>query len=81
MKVYWSPTNKLWYINCPRCKVTHAFGAGHEFDGNMEVPNVVGSLGWTGMNHEGKEVYCHSIIRNGKIVFDVPPEIMELPDF
>lgn len=70
MKVYYSLTNNLWYINCPRCKVTHAFGPAHGFNGDLNNPTVEGSLGWTGMNSEGKEVYCHSVIINGNIKFD-----------
>jgi len=69
-RVYFSSVNNLWYINCPRCGVTHGFGIGHEFDGNMEYPTLKGSIGWTGVTSKGIQEYCHSIVTNGKIKFD-----------
>lgn len=69
-RVYFSPTNNLWYINCPRCKVTHAFGSNHGFNGNNELPTLAGSIGWTGVTSKGIQEYCHSVITNGRIKFD-----------
>lgn len=69
-KVHYSEINKLWYLMCPVCKVTHAFGPGHGFNGNFDSPTLQGSIGWTGMNSEDKQVYCHSTVKDGIIIID-----------
>jgi len=84
MRVHYSETNQLWYINCPVCKVTHAFGPAHGFDGNMEQPTIQGSLGWTGPVPDKGVMYCHSQITNGKIFFyegEFANQTHELPEF
>lgn len=69
MKVYKSTVNKLYYLRCPACGVSHAFGDGHGFDGNYQSPTIQGSLGWTGMADDGLMRYCHSTVANGRITF------------
>lgn len=86
MKIHYSEVNDLWYIMCPACKVTHAFGHGHGFDGNMESPTITGSLGWKGEASDGIERYCHSQVANGNITFisdskhEFAGQTLNLPD-
>lgn len=68
MKVYKSTVNNLYYLMCPACKVMHAFGDGHGFDGNYDSPTIQGSLGWTGESYAGVR-YCHSVVTKGMIEY------------
>lgn len=72
---------------CPACKCGHWFNDTWKFNGDTEKPTIDPSLLVTGCDNDGKEMKCHSFVKEGKIQFlsdcshDMKGKIVELKDF